>query len=183
MSRYIALLRAINVGGARTVNMESLRRVFQSLGFSGVETFIASGNVVFETTARNTRTLEAKIEKRLRQALGYPVETFVRTDAELAQIANDQPFPQSEIDAGADVNILFLTDAPDAKTKQRLTALSNDTDKLLVHGREIYWLRRKKPGATTFSTTPLDKAAGVPFTIRGFRTVKKIAAKYCAGQS
>ena len=69
MSRFIAFLRAINIAGGRTVKMESLRQVFESLGFSGVATFIASGNVVFETTTKNTRTLERKIEKRLREAL------------------------------------------------------------------------------------------------------------------
>jgi uncharacterized protein (DUF1697 family) len=68
MPRYIAFLRAINVGG-HTVKMDVLRQHFAALGFSNVETFIASGNVVFETTAKNTRTLEQKIEKHLRAAL------------------------------------------------------------------------------------------------------------------
>src|SRR5258708_37862568 len=107
MSRFIAFLRAINVGGGRTVKMESLRQVFESLGFSGVATFIASGNVVFEKTAKNTRTLERKIEKRLREALGFEVATFIRTDAELAEVANYKPFRQSESDADADFNIVF----------------------------------------------------------------------------
>jgi uncharacterized protein (DUF1697 family) len=73
VSRYITLLRAINVGRGRAVKMESLRQVFESLGFSKVTTFIASGNVVFETTTKNIKSLEKKIEKRLQEALGYEV--------------------------------------------------------------------------------------------------------------
>ncbi len=79
MSRCIAFLRAINVGG-HTVKMDDLRRLFESLGFTRGETFIASGNVVFETTSKNTTALERKIEKKLRDALGYEVATFIMTD-------------------------------------------------------------------------------------------------------
>ena len=60
MFRFIAFLRAMNVGGGRTVKMQSLRQVFESLGFSKVATFIASGNVVFETTKKKTKRLERK---------------------------------------------------------------------------------------------------------------------------
>ena len=91
MSRFIAFLRAINAGRGRTVKMDTLRRLFETLGVSRVTTFIGSGNVVFETTAKNAKTLERKIEKRLREALGYEVTTFIRTDAELAKIANYKP--------------------------------------------------------------------------------------------
>jgi Protein of unknown function (DUF1697) len=78
MFRFIAFLRAINVGGGRTVKMQSLRQVFESLGFSRVTTFIASGNVVFETTTKKTKALERKIERALKAVLGYEVRTFVR---------------------------------------------------------------------------------------------------------
>ena len=66
MFRFIAFLRAINVGGGRTVKMQSLRQVFDSLGFSKVATFIASGNVVFETTTKETKAFERTIEKALK---------------------------------------------------------------------------------------------------------------------
>ncbi|MDO8754830.1 MAG: DUF1697 domain-containing protein, partial [Anaerolineales bacterium] len=83
MSKHIAFLRAINVGG-HNVKMGHLRQLIESLGFSNVETFIASGNVIFEATAGNTKNLKKKIETCLHEALGYEVATFIRTDAELA---------------------------------------------------------------------------------------------------
>ena len=70
MSRYIAFLRAINAGPGRTVKMDSVRQVFEALGFSEVSTFQATGNVVFETSKKNTKTLEKKIASKLQNFLG-----------------------------------------------------------------------------------------------------------------
>ena len=78
MTKYIAFLRSINVGG-HTVKMDHLSKLFKALGFSSVETFIASGNVIFETTAKGTTILEKKIKEHLKKSLGYEVDTFLRT--------------------------------------------------------------------------------------------------------
>ncbi len=177
MSRYIAFLRAINVGG-HTVKMDDLRQLFESLGFSSVETFIASGNVVFETTAKDARALEKKIEKKLREALGYDVTTFIRTEAELADIANYQPFRRSQLDAAVALNIAFLAEPLDDQSQRKLMALKTDIDDFHVHGREIYWLCRKKQSESTFSNAVLEKTLNRRSTLRGVDTVKKMAAKY-----
>ena len=181
MSRFIAFLRAINVGG-HTVKMDHLRQLFESLGFSSVETFIASGNVAFEATAKSSKILERKIEHRLREALGYEVATFVRTDAELADIANYQPFRQSDLDAAVALNIAFLADTLDDKSKQKLMALRTEIDDFHVHGREIYWLCRKKQSESTFSNAVLEKTLDMPSTLRGANTIKKMAARYSSGK-
>ena len=157
--------------------MEFLRQVFKSLHFSDVATFIGSGNVVFKTTAKNANVLERKIERVLRHALGYEVAAFVRTDTELAQIVNCRQFRQSEAD-GRDFNIIFLADAVDAGLGCKLMALNTDADEFSVRGREIYWLRRKKQGAVGFFNVPLEKTLGVLFTIRGGKTIKKMALRY-----
>ena len=91
MIRYIALLRAINVGGHK-VKMDRLRKLFESLGLSNVETFIASGNVNFDSPAEDARTLEKQIEDYLRKSLGFEVATFVRLVSELEAIAGYRPF-------------------------------------------------------------------------------------------
>jgi uncharacterized protein (DUF1697 family) len=107
--RYIAFLRAINVGG-HTVKMETLRRLFEGLGFSDVETFIASGNVIFDSPIEETRSLEKKIEVHLKENFGYEVATFIRTPTELAEIINYRPFPPSELDSEGNLCIsLFST--------------------------------------------------------------------------
>lgn len=178
MKRWIAFLRAINAGEGRSVKMHTLRQLFESLGFSKVESFIASGNMVFETAEQDAKTIEKKIEVRLRDELGYAVATFIRDEAELAGVADYDPFPKSAMDPGADLNIIFLPDPLDDAIHQKVMALNTDTDEFCVHGREIYWLRRRKPGGSTFASIPIGKVLGRPFTIRGSRTVKKMADMY-----
>ena len=179
MPRFIAFLRAINVGG-HTVKMDHLRQLFESLDFSGVETFIASGNVVFEATSKNAKALERQIEHKLREALGYEVATFLRTGAELAAIANYKPFRPSELAAAAALNIAFLAEKLDDKSKQKLMALRTEIDDFHAHDREIYWLCRKKQSESTISNAVLEKTLGRPSTLRGANTVHKMAAKYSA---
>ena len=95
MKRHIAFLRAINVGG-HTVKMDRLRDLFAGMGFANVETFIASGNVIFDAPAPGTAALERKIETGLLTALGYRVDTFIRTPAELAAVAAKRPFGDAD---------------------------------------------------------------------------------------
>ena len=177
MPHYIAFLRGINVGGARVLKMESLRRAFEPLGFSGIETFIASGNVAFDSPIRSAARLEAMIGKRLQAALGYRVDSFVRTHAELQAIAAYKAFPASKLKA-AELYIIFLGVSPNAGAKQKLKSLQTGIDEFRAHGREVYWLRSRKPGAVPYSTISLEKALPPPFTIRSAKTIKKIAEKY-----
>jgi len=86
MPKYVAFLRAINVGG-HTVKMDHLRLIFEAMGLKNVETFIASGNVIFDSTAKNSKALESKIEEFLQERLGYQVATFIRSTSEVGNIA------------------------------------------------------------------------------------------------
>jgi uncharacterized protein (DUF1697 family) len=158
--------------------MDSLRQLFESLGFANVETFIASGNLVFETKRKNAQALEREIENRLREALGYEVVTFIRTDAELAAVANYKPFSQSVLDGAVALNIAFLADALDDQASQKLMALKTEIDDFHVHEREIYWLCRKGQSVSKISNAVLEKALGQRSTLRGANTIKKMAAKY-----
>ncbi len=177
MTKYIAFLRAINVGG-HTVKMDALRGFFESLGFLNVETFIASGNVLFETGSKDSGVLEKKIESKLREALGYHVATFVRTDAELKAIAEYKPFPQSQLDAATAFNVAFLKESLDDQRTKKVMSLRTGIDDFHVHGRELYWLCKKKQSNSTFSNAVLEKTLGRPSTIRGVNTIQKIAVKY-----
>jgi uncharacterized protein (DUF1697 family) len=177
MLRLFAFLRAINAGPRRVVRMKVLLQVFESLGFSGAATFLGSGNVVFETRARNIRALERKIEQRLQQSLGYGVPVFIRTHAELKEIAALNPFGNSLVH-GADVNVILLADSLDAVSKTKVMALTTDTDGFCVRRREIYWWRLKRPGTSLYSTVPLERALTQPFTIRSRNTMRRLAARW-----
>ncbi len=183
MTRYVALLRAINVGG-HNVKMDRLRELFVSLGFANVQTFIASGNVIFDSEAEDARTLQRRIEDHLRESLGYEVATFVRSASELADISRHRPsrhrpFGPSDLDAGGNsLYIAFLPDSPSTEAEQRLMAYRNEVDDFAVRGREVYWLCRKKISESAFSGALLEKTLGVPATIRNATTVERLVAKY-----
>lgn len=91
MTRYVAFLRAINVGG-RTVKMERLRKLFEDLGLKNVRSYINSGNIFFETEVTDRQELAHSIEQHLRKKLGFDVPTFLRTTVELETILQTPPF-------------------------------------------------------------------------------------------
>jgi len=177
MARYVAFLRAINVGG-RTVRMERLVEVFSGLGFTNVETFIASGNVIFDSPARNAATLERRIEAALLDALGYEVATFIRTGAELAAMLDDQPFDAAAIAAAKAHNIAMTRDRSDNASALTLKALETDIDALRWHGREIHWLCGVRQSESKFSNTVLERRLRIQATFRSVSTIRKIAEKY-----
>ncbi len=177
MPRYIAFLRAINVGG-HTVKMDALRTLFTSLGFSGVETFIASGNVVFHAPSKAAAGIEKTIEGCLHKALGYEVLAFLRTDAEVASIARFRAFHDSELKAAGALNVGFLKAPLKPTAVKVLATLKTDIDDFHVEGRELFWLCRKKQSDSTFSNAVFQKALGLPATFRGMNTVERLAAKY-----
>ncbi|MDB4878462.1 MAG: hypothetical protein JWM41_4908 [Gemmatimonadetes bacterium] len=176
--RYIALLRAINVGG-HVVKMDRLCELFEALGFANVSTFIASGNVIFESPAIDTQKLERRIEKQLSDALGYEVATFIRTPAELEAAIRYQAFPG--VPESCPLAIGFLGDAPDAAVCEAVAALRTEVDEFHVHGRELYWLCRAGMGGSLVPGKVLSRAlGGKPVTTRNVTTVRKLATKYGA---
>jgi uncharacterized protein (DUF1697 family) len=158
--------------------MEQLRAVVSSLGFSDVETFIASGNVIFSGRATQARRAETQIEDALRAMLGYDVATFIRTDVELAAIAARAAFPQADVDRAAAFSVGFLKAPLPQAGVTRLMALCSDVDAFQTAEREIYWLCRVRQSDSKFSNVLFDRAVGGPATFRSITTVRKMAAKY-----
>jgi uncharacterized protein (DUF1697 family) len=178
VARYVAFLRAINVGG-HTVKMADLRRSFEAMGFTTLETFIASGNVGFEAETSGDAALEDRIATALQADLGYRVDTFVRTPTELAAIAAHRPFGGLDVDSsGWRLFVVFVGTPPAPQLIDRLMALSSGIDEFEVRGREVYWLVRGHYSDSKLSGALLERTLGMPATVRGAPTVRKIAANY-----
>ena len=173
--KYIAFLRAINVGG-HTVKMDKLRELFEALGLKNVETFIASGNVIFDANVKDTAALERKIEAHLERALGYPVGTFIRTVDDVAAVAAYAPFPpDAQMQA---LSVIFLRDALGKSAHASLMTCCTEIDDFHVHGREAYWLCRTRTSDSKITGPRLERAIGGPSTVRNVTTVRKLAEKY-----
>lgn len=176
MPKYVAFLRAINVGG-HVVKMDQLRTFFEAVGLTNVETFIASGNVIFDSKSKNIQALEKKIEKHLEAELGYAVITFVRSIAEVHEIAGYMPFTNVNLDSET-IYIGFLNDDLAKQAVEKLESHSTGIDVFHIRGRELFWLCRTKISDSKFFGPLLEKTLGARTTLRNSNTVKRIAAKY-----
>ena len=175
MPRYFAFLRAINVGG-HTVKMDRLRELFRNLGFANVETFISSGNVIFESEEADEAALERRTERHLEAELGYEVGTYLRSAEEVARIAAYRPFPEE--DPAPSLYVILLHNAPPAPVAREVEALRTETDEFKVHGREAYWLCRTRISESPGRGARLVKALREPGTMRNSTTMRRLAAKY-----
>jgi uncharacterized protein (DUF1697 family) len=176
MTRYVAFLRAINVG-RRVVKMDALRAAFVELGVAEVETFIASGNVIFSHRSSRPAPLEAKIENHLRRVLGYEVATFVRTAGELAGMAAYAPFPAAEVRASHALYAGLIHKPLSAAQQKTLAGLASEVDAFHAHGREVYWLCRVSSHQSTFSGAVFERLFKGPSTWRNVKTLQRMAAR------
>ena len=172
--KSVAFLRAINVGG-HVVRMEELRRLFLNMKFAGVETFIASGNVIFDTSSKDSET---RIEKGLQAALGYPVATFVRTLDELSAVAQFPAFPDQSGKSKSTLYIGFLKVEPAPELQRAMLAFSSANDELRIQGREIYWRSQSAFRDSKISGALIEKTLKTAATLRNCNTVQKIVSKY-----
>lgn len=175
MARYVAFLRAVNVGG-RVVKSDLLKRAFVSAGAAEPETFLASGNVVF--SAKGVRGLDAKIEAALEKALGFEVPVFVRTLEEVVALAAESPFPEKDVTACPTFVVGFLSKDLDSDASKRLAALATDDDRFHVRGRDFWWLSKISQARPAITGRALEKALGQPTTLRNVKTVRRMAERY-----
>jgi len=169
---WVALLRAINVGG-RTVKMERLRALFEALGYDDVSTFIASGNVLFSADADEAGHVE-RIERALADSLGFEVTTFLRDGAELETALVD---PFADESGSGTRYVAFLRAAPSVAVRKRIERLSDQNDRLRVVGRDIHWLTRGRFSESSVSAALIEKTAGAPATVRNVNTVHRLVGR------
>lgn len=174
MNKYVAFLRAINVGGNTIIKMTDLKQIFESLGLENVQTYIQSGNVIFESEEEDTASLETQIERQIEKATGYKTRLFVRTIREVRSIANKSPFTAK---VNETVHIGFLKKKPDKKHQAALLTFRSDADDFAVKGREVYNLRYDRE-KSIFSNNFIEKILKMPSTTRNMTVIKKIAEKY-----
>lgn len=158
--------------------MPTLKKLFEAMGFSSVETFIASGNVIFETSKRDPRKIEQLISKNLREALGYDVHSFVRTRDELAEVEAFTPFAPGKIENAVAYHIGFGTGPYGDQHKKGIAGLQTATDELRAEGHEIYWACMTRSSDSKVTGAAIEKSLGGRTTLRNINTVRRLLAKY-----
>lgn len=177
-SRYLALLRAINVGGSRIIKMEDLRRALKMPGISDIATYIQSGNLVFRSPETDAAVLQRKIEAKIRKSFGFEVATFIRTTAAMKDVLKHNPFGDIQADKTIQLYVAYLERAPEKALQQDFLALENPVDRFHFAGSELYWLNHKSLGESKMSGGVIEKKLKMKATVRNWATTKKLLNDY-----
>ncbi|MFW6193761.1 MAG: DUF1697 domain-containing protein [Gemmatimonadota bacterium] len=178
MARLVAFLRGINLGNRR-LTMDELRDAFAGLGLEDVDTYAASGNVIFRDPEGAPDELVDPIENHLEETLGYPVRTLLRTLPALERVFADGAPNAAEEENGFRAHAVFLRHEADGDVMSALADLEGLDDCFGAVGRQVVWLRRGGLKESPFSMRELTKALGEQdHTMRTLNTVERIVAKF-----
>jgi len=174
MPRYVSILRGINVSGKNKIKMIELADLYRSLNFTAVETYIQSGNVVFETSAGSNIDIASLIEKGINKAFGLDVPVLVRSKPEFRKIVDRNPFvSRSGIDP-AYLHVTFLEKKPERESLATFAPSGLGKDDYVLGTTEIYLYCPGGYGKTRLSNTFLEKQLGVSATTRNWKTVNTL---------
>ena len=177
MIRYVAFLRGINVGGHKPIKMADLSRLFTSFGLQNVKTYIASGNVLFETPETDPEVVSQRVEEGLRKALGYETTIILRTMSELVELVSSDPFKDVPQPENVRLYVTFFAEVPHSVLKLPYESPQGEFQILKKTNREVFsvvflsQISRSVDGMTF-----VEKEFGKASTTRNWNTVKKIVA-------
>ncbi|HEX8983531.1 MAG TPA: DUF1697 domain-containing protein [Ktedonobacterales bacterium] len=178
--RYIALLRGVNVGGHQ-VKMDYLRALFSELGLGSVRTYIQSGNVFFDTDARDRTTLTSTIEAHLLARLGFAVPTYLRTVEEVEATLALDPFKDVTVTDDMRLNVVFASRPIPPTLETPLWSAKRNVQIARVTPLDAFVVWYLIGGRPPSNGTFLEKALGGPVTSRFLHTTAKILEAAKAG--
>jgi uncharacterized protein (DUF1697 family) len=177
MTIYIALLRGINVGGKNKIKMAELRNSLETMDLERVQTYIQSGNILFESN-ESEEQLRFQMEQKIEKDFGFLIPVILRTAAELDFLAGNCPFSEeavAEAEAASEVESLYvslLLEAPSNEAVENLSAYRSELDEYRINGRDVYLLfhRSVRNSKLASNLQKLD----VPMTMRNWKTINKL---------
>ncbi len=172
--RYVALFRGINVGGHNKLKMDKLREMFVLLGFGNVKSYIASGNVAFDTRKTKNETLEKKLEKAVEENFSLEIKVMIRSSKEIEDVISKNPFEKEHDDDHTKLFVVFLKMALSQENADLLVSHNTENEKFAVSGREVYALSKKGFMDSILAKKYIDNKLKTPATARNWRTVNKI---------
>ncbi len=170
LATYVAMLRGINVTGHNTIKMQDLRTLCNKLGYKNVQTYVQSGNIVFETAKGNPASLSKQISKAIHDAYGFDVPVFIRTVDEMKRIVSANPFLKEKNVDPSKMHVTFLSEAPEADSLKNLGKIPAGPDRFHALHNEIYLYCPDGYGRTKLSNTMIEKTLSVGATTRNWRT-------------
>lgn len=171
MTQYIAFLRGINVGGHNIIKMKEFKLLLLNLGLEKVNTYIQSGNVVFQSD-KNAEQLQLIIEREINDVYGYSVTVMIRTASEFAEIINNCPYPVDSLAEGESVHLALWEKEPAEERIKQLLDFKRETEECCLTGKEVYLYLRL--GVQDSKLAVYLQKLGGSVTMRNWKTIKKL---------
>jgi uncharacterized protein (DUF1697 family) len=172
MATWIALFRGINVGGKNILPMKELTRELEKLGYTGIETYIQSGNVVFQSPRAKAGTLARRIGEAIAKSHGIQSRIIVLSAKQLEDAAASNPYPEAEGDPKS-LHLSFLAHAPESPDLETLNQLKSGSESFTLLG-DVFYLRAPAGIGRSKLAARAEKALGVAATARNWRTVTRL---------
>lgn len=174
--RSVALLRGLNVGAHNRISMKDLLGVFEGAGCTGLESYIQSGNVLFEASALLLRKVPVLVAEALQEKFGIASPVVVRDGKELAAVVKHNPFLRRGEDVST-LHVAFLVEAPAAALVKALDPNRSPPDEFIVKGRELYLHTPNGLGRSKLSNAWFDSKLGAVSTVRNWNTVLELSRR------
>lgn len=175
MEKYIAILRGINVSGSKMIKMEKLKLSMIELKFRNIETYIQSGNILFEYTKTNQQELADLITHKIEEAFGFHVPVIVKNAKELNTVIANNPFISNRNEAIDKLHVTFFSGEPDKALQDKLAKNVTDSDEFIIAGNMVYLFCPNGYGRTKFNNNYFEGKLKISATTRNWKTVIKLA--------
>lgn len=190
MTRYVALLRGINVGGNTMVKMADLKAVFEKCSFENVITYINSGNIAFDSPLQKPARskgisphvskssfeidLASNIERSIEKEFGKQIPVMFREQSVINDVLSHNPF-EGQFESHKEMHVLFMHDEMPADKQQQLLDKQTEDERFSVRAREIYCHLKLGVADSILGKSFIEKKLKVAITGRNWRTVQKLA--------
>jgi len=173
MKKFVALLRGINVSGQKQIKMPDLKTLSEDLGFTKVQTYIQSGNVIFSAKEKSSKRLEDKTSSAIKSKFGFDVPVIVVTPEEIEYVIQNNPFLKKEKESER-LYVTFLSENPLAENMKKLSAVNYSPEEYIIDGRYVYLFVPNGYGKAKLNNNLLENKLKVFGTTRNWKTVNKL---------
>lgn len=177
MKTYISILRGINVGSHKRIKMDSLRKMYEDLGYKNIQIYIQSGNIIFQDQEQEIHLIKNRIEQRILQEFGFEVPVILIDQPTLAQIINNNPY-RTESDL-ATLYVTLLSSFPEQKNLNKITPNNYLPDQYTMNHHVIYLYCVQGYGNTKLTNNFFESKLQVTASTRNWKTLLHLYAMVC----
>jgi uncharacterized protein (DUF1697 family) len=174
MNTFISMLRGINVSGQKKIRMAELSDLYKSLNLVDVETYVQSGNVVFNSTEGDAAKLSELIEAQIEKVFGYAVPAFIRDASYFQHIIDGNPFLKEKNEDPAKLYVTFLYSVPSESRLSDLAIPTGEAAEFAIGDKEVFLFCPNGYGRTKLSNNFFERKLDVPATTRNWKTVSAL---------